>query len=319
MSTAISEAHREFFSSYRERRWHPSVPLAVVHQWYQAGDDTGFYRHEDFYALYIVRSGRGVHIIDDHPYPVVRGDVYLTPPGVTHCYRDYLDLRAEAFCFQIDLFPPLELDALRSLAGFWDLFIATEQRAAGTPRDYQMHLSPAQYHDVELMLDEIFAEMAQATLVAPILVRGLLFRLLVYLSRAQAERDARSPAHVPGPNTARGPSMTDIVRLCEERFAEDISVPQLAALMFLSPSHFSELFAREVGMPPAAYLRRVRLEHAQRLLRTTALPINAIAQQTGLGDASQLARAFRAAFGMKPTGYRQMFKPGAGGNGGVGG
>jgi AraC-like DNA-binding protein len=74
--------------------------------------------------------------------------------------------------------------------------------------------------------------------------------------------------------------------------------------MFLSPGHFSELFSREVGMPPATYLRRLRLERAQTLLRTTALSATEIAQQSGFNDLAQLSRAFRTAFNTTPSAYR---------------
>ena len=36
--------------------------------------------HQDFFALYIVREGAGTHIIDDVPYSVARGDVYVMRP-----------------------------------------------------------------------------------------------------------------------------------------------------------------------------------------------------------------------------------------------
>ena len=75
--------------------------------------------------------------------------------------------------------------------------------------------------------------------------------------------------------------------------------------MFLSPGHFTEIFAREVGMPPAAYLRRLRIERAQTLLRETEAPVSEIAAQVGLGDSASLARAFRSAFGHTPTQYRR--------------
>jgi transcriptional regulator GlxA family with amidase domain len=102
-----------------------------------------------------------------------------------------------------------------------------------------------------------------------------------------------------------GLALADIIRVCEEHFFENLSVPQLAARMFLSPGHFTEIFTREVGMPPAAYLRRLRLERAQTLLRETTLPVTAVAMQVGFSDAAGLSRAFRGAFGLSPLQYRR--------------
>jgi AraC-like DNA-binding protein len=295
----LCDINLEYFASYDSVRWYAEQPLVLLHQWYEAGATTTTQRHMDFYALYIVRGGRGTHVIDGHPYPIVRGDVYLTPPGAAHSYRDYSALRAEAFCFQAELFSEQELAALRELPGFWRLFLAGDQVGG----DYQNHLSPVQYAFVEAMLEELMSEMAVPTRLNAILVRGLLFRLLAYLARLPSATAA--PA---GRSLSRSPDLSEVIRLCEERFMEPLTVPQLAARLFLSPAYFSELFTRAVGMPPAAYLRQLRLEHAQTLLRTTTLPITEVAQQSGFGESSQLARAFRVAFGMTPSTYRRTFR-----------
>jgi AraC family L-rhamnose operon regulatory protein RhaS len=311
-------AQAEYFSSYRARCWRAEQPLAVLHQWYEAGDDTGAYRHVDFYALYVVRAGRGIHVINDHPYPIRRGDVYITPPGSVVSYRDYRRLQAEVFCFQAQLFTDEELDALSELPGFQHLFIrgerALEPVVADThtlARATQLHLTPARYQDVDALVDDALAEMQHNEVVSPVLVRGLLFRLLVYLARA-ALTSSLASSHLSKMTAERSSGMSqalaDIVYMCESRFDEDLSVPQLAALMFMSPAHFSELFTREVGMPPATYLRHLRLEHAQMLLRTSAYSITEIAQRCGFGDSAQLARAFRAALDMTPRAYRQRFR-----------
>lgn len=299
-----TQATQEHFTSYRPRCWRADQPLAVLHQWYEEGQDTGAWRHVDFYALYVIRGGRGIHVINEHPYPVRRGDVYVTPPGSTHSYRDYRQLEAEVFCFQAPLFSDAELDALGSLPGFRDIFIRGADGQTGGVHDVRMHLSAPQYHDVEHMVDDILAEARCAEDVSVIVVRGLLFRLLVYLARAHAQ-----PPDTPtGTPPAGGPIVAEIFSICESRFTEGLTVPQLAALVFLSPSHFSEIFVREVGVPPATYLRRLRLERAQHLLRTTALSITEIAQQSGFSDSAQLSRAFSATLGIAPRDYRRRFK-----------
>lgn len=308
----VQEEYFDSYSTYPDVFAHASQPVAVIHQWFEAGTDTGPHQHKDFYALYLGRGGHGLHTVNGHPYPITRGDVYITPPGSIHSYCAYHHLQAEALIFQAQLFSAVELDALRSLAGFWNLFIPAVTDQVDTGRDYQLHLSPERYRIVEGMVQELFAEITQPAPVSAILMRGLLFRLLVYLARLQAEdglsQNGRDAAFDPAVKTpAGGPGLAEVLRICEERFAEPLSVPQLAALMFLSPSYFSEIFSREVGMPPAAYIRRLRLERAQTLLRSTWLSATEIAQQVGLNDSAQLSRAFRAAFGMTPTDYRALF------------
>ena len=84
------------------------------------------------------------------------------------------------------------------------------------------------------------------------------------------------------------------------------SIEALAREMDLSPSHFRTRFREEFGQSPAAYLKRLRLEEAMRLLRETDLPIKAIAQRLGYRDLANFYRAFRRGAGSPPARYRQQ-------------
>ena len=115
--------------------WHNNeLALAIRQELYDQGSDTGQHRHEDFYALYIVRSGRGIHIINGHPYGITRSDIYLMPIGAIHAYRDYHMLAIDAFYFQPHIFLPEELTALRELVGFWHLLITFEEHITALPQ-----------------------------------------------------------------------------------------------------------------------------------------------------------------------------------------
>ena len=55
--------------------------------------DRLLFRHRDFMSVYIVRQGRGTHLIDGAPYGVARGDVYVMGAGMAHSFSgcDYLE------------------------------------------------------------------------------------------------------------------------------------------------------------------------------------------------------------------------------------
>jgi AraC-like DNA-binding protein len=303
-AVAVMDVTSELFARYADRRWRPELPLAVLDQHFATGAHTGVFRHEDFHALYVIQGGRGLHEIDGHAYPVKRGDVYMTAPGATVAYSRFRDLRAVVYCFQADFFFDNERDALSSLDGFQDLFMRrSAHKAPVAHRGYQMHLTPDQYRSIDALVRGIRDEMRRSVDVSPLLVRQQLFQLIVALARS---RDSLSE-HAAAKSVAGSMRLADIIRYCEAHFGEDLSVPRLASLMFLSPGHFAEVFTREMGQPPAAYLRQLRLEHAQSLLRETSLPMTDIALRCGIGDSAQLARAFRAAFNCTPSTYRRRF------------
>ena len=291
--------------------------LVIRREIYAEGLSNGKSLHSDFYALYLVRGGQGTHWIDGRLYAMTRGDCYIMAPNARHEYRDYKNLQIDAFYFQPDAFHADEQNALRELGEFWDLLTPSsflnEQNQGAARLDHRLHLTPERHAQAEAVIAEMRSEIEGARDGA-LLVRGLFFRLLVWLSRWQARqkmerestgasRDRKHERFVGG-----RVNLAEVLRVCEERFAEPLNVPSLAALMFLTPGHFSELFAREVGMPPAAYLRRLRLERAQTLLRESDLPIARIAQQTGFGTSEKLSHAFRAAYKSTPTAFRAASK-----------
>ena len=302
----------ESLGSYRA-----PFPLVMRREIYTEGLSTGKYLHHDFYALYLVRSGQGTHWIDERSYAMTRGDCYMMTPNAKHEYRDYKNLQIDAFYFQPDAFHDDEQNALRELGGFWNLMVPsslTIQRNEEAARlDHRLHLTPERYAQTETIIAEMRSEIEGGHHGA-LLVRGLFFRLLMWLSRwhaqQNAERESTSVARDGKPERFVGGrvSLAEVLLFCEEHFAEPLSVPQLAALLFVTPQYFSKLFTREVGMPPAAYLRRLRLERAQTLLRDSDLPIAHIAQQTGFGTSEKLSHAFRAVYGTTPTAFRAAAK-----------
>jgi len=85
-----------------------------------------------------------------------------------------------------------------------------------------------------------------------------------------------------------------------------VSLDQLADVAGLSKYHFLRQFSQVVGMTPGAYLRTLRLCHAARKLRTTALPILDIALSVGFADHPSFSRAFARHMGMTPSEYQKL-------------
>lgn len=294
-----------FDQQFRSELARGALPLFYHRQSHDAVSDSGLHLHVDHYALYVVHGGRGVHEINSHPYGIARGDVYLAPPGSVHAYRDCRNLEVDVFCFQIDLFQEPEITALRALPGFRGLFIGAGETGS-TPgwRSHRLHLAPAARGEIENFVREVTRELnaSDASPAARILARVLFFRLLVALAQVWNES-------APCEKVAeyRQVEIADMIRFCEAHFAQAISVPQLAAKMFLSPSRFSKIWKQEMGVSPGEYLRDLRLRRAQTLLKTTTRSASEIALDCGFSDAAQFSRAFKKSFGVSPREYRQRF------------
>ena len=92
----------------------------------------------------------------------------------------------------------------------------------------------------------------------------------------------------------------------------DLSVSTLASHAAMSPRNFSRVFRSETGLSPATYVEQVRMDQARRLLEDTALPLDQVAKQSGLGTAGSARRVFLRRLGISLRDYRDRFMLGRG-------
>jgi transcriptional regulator GlxA family with amidase domain len=92
------------------------------------------------------------------------------------------------------------------------------------------------------------------------------------------------------------------LELLRERLAEPVTLDQLAAHANLDKFRLCRAFRAQIGMPPHAYLTRLRILRAKELLSRGTKPRD-VAPLVGLYDQSQLNRHFRRIAGMTPGKY----------------
>lgn len=92
-----------------------------------------------------------------------------------------------------------------------------------------------------------------------------------------------------------------------EHLADDLTVERLAERCQVSPRQLGRRFKLALGMPPAAYVERLRTEEAgQRLLAGNA-SVEQIAEAVGFHSADVFRRAFERRFGIAPVQFRARF------------
>lgn len=128
--------------------------------------------------------------------------------------------------------------------------------------------------------------------------RALLTLLLVDLSRLAAD----VVGHLAGQDE---PLLAAVFDVIERRYAEPISLRDVAAEVGLTPGHLTTVVGRRTGRTVQQWLTERRMSEARRLLAATALPVEAIARRTGYQDSGYFVRRFRAAHGMPPGQWRR--------------
>jgi AraC-like DNA-binding protein len=92
--------------------------------------------------------------------------------------------------------------------------------------------------------------------------------------------------------------------MIEARFAEQISLDQLAGECRLSSSHFARAFRKSTGESPHRWLVRRRVEAAKTMLSSSEMAISEIALACGFVDQSHLTRVFSSLVGAPPGAWR---------------
>ncbi|HYI61718.1 MAG TPA: GlxA family transcriptional regulator [Acidimicrobiales bacterium] len=89
---------------------------------------------------------------------------------------------------------------------------------------------------------------------------------------------------------------------------DDLTVAALARRAGLSERHLARCFTDEVGVTPARYVERARVEAARRRLEDTDDAVAVVAATCGFGTAETLRRTFLRAVRTTPTEYRRRFR-----------
>ena len=87
-----------------------------------------------------------------------------------------------------------------------------------------------------------------------------------------------------------------------------VRTEELSALVYMEHTYFTKKFRSVFGLPPMAYLNRMRMYTAMGLLVGTDKTVEQIGSSVGITDTSYFARAFKKHAGVTPTEYRSQFK-----------
>lgn len=99
--------------------------------------------------------------------------------------------------------------------------------------------------------------------------------------------------------------LATVFDVIEKRFAEPLSLRDVAAAVGLTPGHLTTLVRKRTGRTIVDWITERRMAKARQLLTETDLPVNEIARRCGLSDPGYFARVFRNSHGVTPRVWRR--------------
>lgn len=120
------------------------------------------------------------------------------------------------------------------------------------------------------------------------------------------ERGGDTPAEVNGNEMTyiNRKKMQQAVDYIRKNYERPIDMAEVSNQISMNYTMFSSLFKQYTDMNFTAYLRKIRIEKAKKLLRNTDKKLNEVCRSVGFEDASRFTKIFREETGMTPRAYR---------------
>jgi AraC family L-rhamnose operon transcriptional activator RhaR len=243
----------------------------------------------DFLEVAVITEGDGYLLSALGPHRLEAGTLVVWRPGTwterIDCDLEFatLGLSSEALA--------TDLAFLRSRPVMRDLLYSSGRSLGGVRT---MPIDPEAvraYRDQILQIKNFLHERADDR----IFILGHVIVALGILASALRGSEEDIPHH---------PAVESILTRLESEPERPWRVGELAKAVNLDVAYLTRLFRTEVGVPPMAYLARVRVERAASLLAEEAMSVAEVGAAVGWPDAVHFSRRFRALMGVSPSRYR---------------
>ncbi len=88
---------------------------------------------------------------------------------------------------------------------------------------------------------------------------------------------------------------------------QNISLNDVADMLFINSSYFSALFKRETGETFSNYITNTRIKRSKELLRDLKYSISDVSNMVGYQDARYFSKVFQKSVGIKPSEFRRLY------------
>ena len=241
----------------------------------QARHELAAHSHGEMLEICYLESGRQTYAVKGREFPLVGGDVFMTFPGERHGTGQHPETRGVLYWLLISV--PAARRSFLNLPRSEGRQLL--RRLLQVPRRSfhgQSTLQPT--------LRTIFETHADVrNPLRTVNLRNLLLRFLLDVVASAYESQ-------PAAHSAQIRAAMDHV---EANLEEPLALSELARRVNLSLPRLKSKFKQEVGIPPADYIIRRRIERAAQLLYETDETITDIAMRLGFSSSQYFATVFK--------------------------
>jgi AraC-like DNA-binding protein len=245
--------------------------------------------------FYYVLDGRFEWVIEEQQYILFPGDLAIILPGqIFGGEKDLLDIGTVAWLH-------LELQHLersgKLVMGSWSRLSESESRSIGKILLRNEYPVLSKLKDVGLLFQNLNQEFIHQEIGFTTRINQLIDELFILTARQLTRQ-----------NTSRRDFPQTFMKL-EEALRENLShqwtVEEMAALVGLGITAFSEKVKSYTGFSPLNYLINIRISEAIKLLKRPNVQVTDIALDVGFYSSQHFATTFKKLTGYTPSEFRK--------------
>lgn len=241
---------------------------------HRAGSKISEHAHENAHFCFVLQGSYSE--FDDRRELICKpSTLTFRPPGEVH--RDYFhDRDVRVFIIEI---PPKWIDKLREHS--IQLCRAAEFQDGPLPQ----------------LTTRLNREFHQTDTASALIIEGLTLELMAEAARYSARNgEHKIPCW-----------LKQAKDLIHARFAENLTLEQIAAEVGVHPVHMATVFRRTYHSTVGEYIRRLRIEYACAELAQGKTPLGTIALDAGFANQAHFSSTFKRMTGFTPASYRNSF------------
>jgi AraC family transcriptional regulator of arabinose operon len=228
-------------------------------------------------------SGEGSFRQPGFELPLRAGDLILFPPD---CYQDYGAVDGASWENYFAHFAPRPT---------WHAWMRWPEAGSGV-RHVSLPEGPIRTGVLDAMLRcDRYAHSAFSSYAHELALSALEEAILLGAHQARFGRSGREPS----------PGIARVVQVIESDLTKAFTVRLLAREAGYSPSRFAHLFKQEIGEPVIAYINRLRISTAARLLEAEGMSVKEAAHAVGFRSPFYFSRMFRRFYLIDPSSFRR--------------
>lgn len=277
----------------------PSKTVFSYYSTFRQGEKTQFHTHDYIELAYVV-EGEFQQKIMGQDIRFKKGEFCLIDKNCLH--QDYLFFHKSTILFiglANEVFDEVMVDKIEEEGILNFLRMALMKQ-----KDIQqyVHFKPKNQEDqeIEAFLLSLLTELECNDAASKYICKGLLIRILHYISTKYEfflTNEQRKKM-----NWIIFEEITNYIR---DKYA-DITIKELVQRFHFNEDYYNRLLKDKTGMTYSEYVQNLRLIQAEKLLKTTSMTVDEIANQIGYHNKGYFYKIFVERFGLTPSKYRKQ-------------